>query len=266
MDENTGRPRVLPDPAGVYADILVPALFDQWPERVLEAAAVGRGHDVLDVGCGTGVLAMAARARVGPDGVVVGVDKNPAMLTVADRSSDGVRWLEGSAERLPFDDASFDCVVSQFAIMFFTDRDGSIAEMSRVVRPGGRIAIATWASLDEIPGYAAFVALLRRLAGTAAEAMSVPFAMGDHDEIRRLLTTQLDEVVVKTHHGLARFDSIDAWVRTDARGPLVADAIDDDRYALILRAARKELARFTTRDGRVEFPAPALIGTGTAKV
>jgi ubiquinone/menaquinone biosynthesis C-methylase UbiE len=186
-------------PAQVYRDVLGPALFHQWPEHVLDAAGVGWAHDVLDVGCGTGVLADAARARVGPGGDVVGIDPSAVMLSVASRSSD-VRWVKASAECLPFDDASFDRVVSQFAIMFFSGREAGVDQMSRVLRPGGRVAIVTWASLNEIPGYAAFVGLLRRVAGAEpARAMSRPFTMGDGAELRRLLETRFADVEVQPY-------------------------------------------------------------------
>ncbi len=108
------------DPAQVYDEVFVPALFAQSGPRIAEAATIEPGQDVLDVGCGTGVLACAAAERVGPNGHVVGLDPNEQMLAVARRKSTGVTWQLGRAEALPFDDASFDVVVSQFALMFFS--------------------------------------------------------------------------------------------------------------------------------------------------
>ena len=97
--------------AEVYEEFFVPALFEQWADRMVDAAAIESGHRVLDVACGTGVLALAAANRAGP-GAVVGLDVNVGMLAVARRKAPGIDWRQGRAEALPFDDESFDRVVS----------------------------------------------------------------------------------------------------------------------------------------------------------
>lgn len=111
--------------AEAYEALHVSALFEEWTEPVLDAAEVEPGHRVLDVACGTGVLARAALSRVGPTGAVVGLDPAPGMLAVAGRIAPSVDWQLGTAEALPFPDASFDRVVSQFGLMFFVDRAGA---------------------------------------------------------------------------------------------------------------------------------------------
>jgi ubiquinone/menaquinone biosynthesis C-methylase UbiE len=145
------RGRVIQSAAEVYEDFFVPALFGQWPDRVLDAAAVGVGDRLLDVGCGTGILARAAVERVGRPGFVAGIDPSDGMIAVARRLGPAVAWDMGVAERLPYADGSFDRVVSQFALMFFTDRPAALAEIGRVLASGGSVAIATWASLETTP-------------------------------------------------------------------------------------------------------------------
>src|SRR5262249_33528429 len=125
--------------ADVYEERFVPALFGQWAEPVLDAAGVGPGDRVLDVGCGTGGVARAAGDRVGPAGEVVGVDVNDGMLALAARSPQPVTWQRAWAEALPFEDARFDRVVSSFALMFFEDRVQGLREAARVLRPGGTV-------------------------------------------------------------------------------------------------------------------------------
>ena len=88
-------------PAEVYDCAFVPALFAQWGPVVASAAGVVLGARVLDVGCGTGATTVAAAARAGPDGRVVGLDPNAELLTVARRKL-GIEWVEGRAERRPF--------------------------------------------------------------------------------------------------------------------------------------------------------------------
>jgi SAM-dependent methyltransferase len=259
------RGRVVQSAAEVYEEFFVPALFGQWPDLVLDAAGVSDGDRVLDVGCGTGVLARAAVERVGRTGRVAGVDANDGMVAVAHRLGPEVAWKIGVAEHLPYPDASFDRVVSQFALMFFTDRPAALAEMARVLAPGRSVAIATWASLDTTPGYAAMVGLLGELFGDdTADALRAPFLLGDPEEIHGLVDTAFPNPVVTRHDGTARFESISAWVHTDVRGWTLADMINDDQYEMLLREAERRLTRFTDTHGRVAFPAPALITTAEA--
>lgn len=251
--------------AEVYDRFFVPALFGQWPDQILDAAAIGLGDHVLDVGCGTGILARAAADRVGSAGLVAGVDVNEAMLHVARCSPEPVRWESGTAESLPFPDRCFDRVLSQFALMFFRDPRAASEEMARVLRPDGRVTVATWAEVDESPGYAAMVDLLRRLFGdTEASALLAPFTFGTPETLEAALAPVFPDVMVTRHEGSARFESIEDWVYTDVRGWTLAGLMDDDQYSQLLEAAEAELDRFTGPDGRVSFAAPALVATAPA--
>src|SRR5512134_2443995 len=158
MSEPTPQAQI--DAATAYEALFVPALFGQWTPRVADAAQIERGQRVLDVACGTGVLAREAVARTGSTGQVAGLDPVPGMLVVAKQLAPSVEWREGVAELLPFADRAFDAVVSQFGLMFFTDRHRALREMLRVLTPGGRLAVAVWDSLASNPAYAAEVALL----------------------------------------------------------------------------------------------------------
>ena len=114
--------------------------------HLVEFAEVKPGETVLDVGTGTGVVAITA-ARAGAS--VTGLDLTPALLEVARENARVARlattqWFEGDAESLPFPDGQFDVVVSQFGHMFAPRPEVAVAEMRRVLKPGGRIAFATW--------------------------------------------------------------------------------------------------------------------------
>jgi SAM-dependent methyltransferase len=114
-------------------------------ETVVERAGVEPGMDLLDVACGTGNATIPA-AKAGAR--VTGLDFAPALLEIArERSSDAmveIDWVEGDAQELPLGDASFDRVVSVFGHMFAPDHERTAAEMKRVLRPGGVIAVACW--------------------------------------------------------------------------------------------------------------------------
>ena len=201
--------------AEAYEAFFVPALFGPWAPRMVSAAALHRGMHVVDVACGTGVLAVEAAKAVSPGGAVVGVDLNPGMLAVARHKTRDVDWQQASAEALPFDDERFDAVVSQFGLMFFADRTAAIGEMWRVLRPGARLAIAVWDSLDATPGYSAVVSLLTRLFGDRiASLLRSPYSLGDPDALRVLLTTAgIPAAEIKRVPGEARFPSIRSWMR-----------------------------------------------------
>jgi ubiquinone/menaquinone biosynthesis C-methylase UbiE len=118
-----------------------------WPvgERIVRRAAVGPADDVLDVACGTGNAALRA-AQAGAR--VVGVDLTPELLEegarLAGQLGVEVQWVEGDAEALPVQDESFDVVVSVFGCMFAPRHRVAAAELARVVRPGGRLAVSAW--------------------------------------------------------------------------------------------------------------------------
>jgi SAM-dependent methyltransferase len=168
------------DSATAYQEFFVPALFQAWAPRVVAAARIQPRDRVLDVACSTGVLAREAASRLGSTGSVAGLDPNPGMLAVAGRLAPALEWRRGTAESLPYADQSFDVVVSQCGLMFFTDRRQALREMLRGLAPGGRLVIAVWDWLDNTPAYAAEVALLARIAGRrAADALRAPFVLGD---------------------------------------------------------------------------------------
>lgn len=257
------RGQVSRSAADVYEEFFVPALFAPWAPRVAGAAQVQPGDQVLDVACGTGVLTRAAAAAAAPNGLAVGLDVNPGMLAVARRLSPDIEWRAGRAEGLSFDEHAFDAVVSQFGLMFFDDRQAALREMLRVLRPGGRMAVAVWDALETSPGYAALAALLGRLFGDeAAAALRAPFCLGDATALQALCaSTGWPAAEVARQPGTVRFPSLPAWITTEIRGWVLADKLDDDQFAQLLRAAQTELQSFLAPDGSVSFAAPALLAT-----
>lgn len=196
------------------------------------------------------------------------------MLAVAEELEPRVRWVEGDAGALPFDDDEFDAVVCQFGLMFFPDRVQAIREMLRCVRPGGRVAVAVWETLDRSEVYPLTVDLLRRRAGdAAADALRAPFVLGDTDELRSLFEEAgVARVAIDTQHGTARFPSVRSMVEADLRGwlPVMGVQLDESGIEQILGEAEQLLARFVTADGTMVFDAPAHVvsveSRGTAAI
>src|SRR5262245_56488818 len=134
-----------------YEAFLVPAIMAAWPPRLVATAHVQPGDRVLDVACGTGIVARTAAGIVGSAGHVTGLDLNPGMLAVANRLRPDLDWQQGDAASLPFPDASFDRVLCQFALMFFPDRLTALREMRRALILSGTLALSTFDAIEISP-------------------------------------------------------------------------------------------------------------------
>ena len=130
--------------AGVYDrmnSVMTAGLHHRWRERAADLAALAPGNRALDVATGTGDLAIELARRVAPGGSVVGTDFSDAMLERARAKSGAVTWEWADALALPYEDDSFDAATVGFGARNFSDLDRGLAEMARVVRPGGRVVI-----------------------------------------------------------------------------------------------------------------------------
>lgn len=248
-----------------YETLFVPALFRPWTHHVLNGAGVDTGARVLDIACGTGVLARDALARTGPKGAVAGLDPAPGMIATARAAEPAIDWRLGPAEDLPFDDASFDCVLSQFGMMFFQNLPKAAREMHRVLAPSGRLAVAVWDSVERNPAYGAVGALLdATVSAEAGHALRLPYALGDPwPVITALADAGFSHVEVATRSEKGRFPSARTMIEAELRGwlPLFDIHMDETRIAEVLAQADDALAAYTTPTGEVAFPTSAHIVT-----
>ncbi len=239
-----------------YEERFVPAIFAEWAPLLVEFAGVRPGQDVLDVACGTGIVARTVADRLAGDGRAVGVDLNEGMLSVARRVRPDLDWRHGDVADLPFADSSFDAVLCQMALMFFPDRVRGLQEMARVARPGGVVALAVPATLAAQPAYGPFVELAARVAGPeAVSLLSSYWSCGDLDDLRRLASSAgLEVVAVQTHAGTARFGSAEELAVTEVEASPLAERLSADAYAAIRAGSRTVLAPFVAPDGTPHAP------------
>jgi ubiquinone/menaquinone biosynthesis C-methylase UbiE len=234
-------------PAEIYEEHMVPAIFARWAPVLVETAGVRTGERALDVACGTGAVTRLLAGRVAPTGKVVGLDINPGMLAVARRTvpGPGVEWLESSAIKMPLPDASFDAVVCQQGLQFFPDRPAALAEMRRVLKRGGRLALACWRSIDHTPGYLVLEQVLARRIGPEKAALP-PFSLGDAETIRGLVAgAGFREVKLRAEARMVRFRSAEHMVRAVVGGaPSMMGALTEQGEG-VLDAIVAEVAEAT---------------------
>jgi ubiquinone/menaquinone biosynthesis C-methylase UbiE len=245
--------------AEAYERYMVPAIFGPWAGDLLDTAALRPGERVLDVACGTGVIARAAAPRVGPAGAVVGLDLNPPMLAVAAAlppvAGAAIAWQTGDVLALPFTDQSFDVIICQQGLQFFPDRSAALREMHRVLAPSGRVALAVWRPIEHSPGFAVLAEALDRHIGS--DLLTGPFSLGDATVLRALLEQAgFHDVMIRAVAKTLRFPSVEAFVtRYVAASPLaepVGQADEPARAALVAHVG-VGLAAYLDADG-LAFP------------
>ena len=188
-------------------------------ELVVQAAGIEPGMEVLDVACGTGNASVPAAKLAAR---VTGLDFSPGLLEIArEYGADSmveVNWIEGDAQALPFEDDSFDRVISCFGHMFAPDHRATANELLRVVRPDGRIAFACWTPEGKIGG------MFKRM-GTISppppEGFQSPLLWGTEQHVRELLG---DEVVFKRETVMWHEPSPEGYAEfmETSFGPLIA--------------------------------------------
>lgn len=204
-------------PAETYQEYFVPAMFRPWAAALLRHARPGAGESVLDVACGTGVVAREVAPLVGTTGRVVGLDMNAPMLdlarALAPPEGAAILWQEGDAEHLPFADGSFDLVLCQHALSFFPDRSAASREMRRVLTPGGRACVMVLQALARHPVFEALMESVARHLSLPLADVSTPFALHDADALPELfLRAGFTDVEVITESIIARFPNAGQFV------------------------------------------------------
>ena len=184
--------------ATIFEEQKVPAIFAPLAEATLDVVPLFGDGSVLDVACGTGIVARKARARIGPSARIVGVDLNEAMIDAArnltDASSRSCEWHTADVTKLPFEDGTFSVALCQQGLQFFPDRELALQEIERVLRPEGRIALTVWSEASAL--FEALAESLRQhVNDEVAERSLAPFShngskLGFIDVSAQILTVE----------------------------------------------------------------------------
>ena len=243
-----------------YEQFLVPSIFTPWAERLVEHANLQEGDRVLDVGCGTGIVARRAAAHIGEQGTVIGIDINEEMLEVAKTAASGltptVEWRQGDATALPFSDEAFDTIFCQQALQFIDDPAVALREMHRVLAPDGRIAISVLRSLAFNAGYDKLAEALERCAGAeAGMMMRSPFRGYSREELHALAEDAgFGEPVVTIQISSVRYPSAEEFVRREAASSPLAGllgSLDRDVRETLLEDVEEVLQDYIDDQGIV---------------
>jgi ubiquinone/menaquinone biosynthesis C-methylase UbiE len=255
-------------PPEIYERYMVPAIFDAWVAPLLDLAAPQPGERLLDLACGTGVVARGAILRVGANGRVVGLDFNPAMLARARASQGAIEWREGNAVALPFADGEFDVVVCQQGLQFFPEAATAVQEVRRVLAPSGRFAAAAWAAIESSPGHDALARALEQHVGAeASRLMHAVFRFADAQTLETLLGgAGFHHICVRRERKDACFPSPELFARWVVAGSVLGRTgihVPDENLRAIVRDVNEALQPYTSTYG-LAFPMDAYLIVGQA--
>jgi SAM-dependent methyltransferase len=250
----------------MYERCLVGPLFRPWAIDLLAGVALTKKNArVLDIACGTGIVARLAQQRLGNAGRVVGVDVSAPMLAVARANEPQVDWREGDATSLPIaDDEKFDLVACQQGLQFFADRDAAAREMRRVLAPGGTALVATWRSNDEMPVLRDLQTVAERHLGAIVDQRH---AFPDDAALERLLVgAGFDDVTVERRSLTMHFANGSEFVHMNAMAFLgmsgaIADPAERERLVGVIARESADAVRAHFAGAALAFDMSANIAT-----
>jgi len=246
-------------------------ILGPWAPLLVETARLSSGERVLDVACGTGVVARAAAEHVGLRGRVVGIDLNPGMIAVAQSlpaiHGAPIEWLERSALDLGLDDASFDVVLCQQGLQFFPDKAVALREMRRVLAGNGRLALSVWNNVG-LYNTAVSGALDQFVGSDVAARFNASRKTPTADELRQLVTEAgFSDVEVKVSRINVHLPGIDQFVLDHLAATPIAPAVaaaDAEARKQVGASVMEQLLSYVDGDG-ITYPEETYVLTAQVR-
>jgi ubiquinone/menaquinone biosynthesis C-methylase UbiE len=249
--------------AELYERHIVRTMTALWAEDLVARIDPRPGEGVLDVACGTGVVARTAAARVGDGGHVSALDINPAMLAAARSSWEGspaIDFVQGSALALPFADGSYDVVLCQLGLQFFPDRARALSEMHRVLTGEGRLGLSVFGPIEHNPATFALAQALDHHLGTgASQTKRAEHVLAHATLVHRLVSEAgFGDITITTETKLIHFASSAEFVHVQLTATplagLLAEQLARPRTAEKITSSVERALRRYEVDGGLAFP------------
>lgn len=243
----------------IYERIIVPTWMADWTSDLIEAGCVGPKKRVLDVACGTGIVARKAAGLVGPGGRIAGLDLNEGMLRAAGRfaASEGataIEWYHSDVSRMPFSSGEFDTVLCQQGLQFFPDKAAALREMKRVLAPGGTLALNVWGRPEKCPHVVAICNVFSEFFGEDSTTIfRIAGSLSNHEVLQNLVQDAgfsniriRSEVKIARHPSLAKL--LPAYFSALPVAAQIA-ALPEGERTRMFRCIETKLADWRDNDG-----------------
>lgn len=246
-----------------YERYFVPVIGKPLAKDLIQLANLRQGEKVLDVGCGTGIVAKLAVKQVGESGTATGLDINPAMLSVARSTTSpraSIEWIEASAESMPFPDENFDVVLCQLSFQFMEDKPTALKEMQRILAPGGRLILNVPGPAGKI--FTTFAKVLERNISTeAAEFANHVFSLHDANELQQLMRgAHFREIDIQAEYKILKLPApkefLWQYIHSTPMADIVSKATTEAREALERKIVEK-WQKFQ-KDGSMYYQQPVI--------
>lgn len=233
-------------------------MMAQLGPRMLDAAALGPGDRVIDVGCGAGTVTLEAARMVGPRGAAVGIDVDSHAIALADQRSrfagiDNVGFIEGDAGAFPFPDGAADAVVSRFGVLHFDEPSEAFANLHDALRPGGRLSFVCARGRERNEWASVPARVVAEVFGDPPPSSSGPFAFSDPGLVEALLSSarfvdvRLESIDVSVSIADDIDDAVEFFANTDGRA--IRAALGSSALTRVLDALARELRPYAHADG-----------------
>ncbi len=241
-----------------YERYIVSTWMTDWTPELITAGSIGPDTRVLDVACGTGIVARMAADIPGKNGRYFGIDINEGMLRLARRyaAEKGLKcgFYLGNATRMPFSSGVFDIALCQQGLQFFPDRSAALQEMNRVLAPGGTLALSVWGRAEKSPHVGAICEAFTKYLGEDSTTMfSVACSLSDPDLLQKLVEDAgFSSIQIRTGVKTARHPSLTEFLPAYfSIFPVAAQitAMSDEKRTRMFRSIERTLEPWMENEG-----------------